>query len=545
MTEPPEAQVLIVGAGPVGLASAIELGRRGVRCIVVEQGDGVQALPKMNFVNARTMEHCRRWGIATAVRQAGWPDDYPMDVAYITSLRGFELARLPYPSHRDRVPPDYTPEASQRCPQIWFDPILAKTAASLAGVELRYRQRLEAFDDDGDGVRAQVADLETGDRYELTADYLVGADGAGSDVRTALGVESEQTGPAPKQVAIALRTNEFWSSHDKRRAAFYFVLPADGARGVVTPTDGEALWRFNVSLPPGANTDDFDAHRAVREMAGGDFAYELLAVEPWTIRFTLAREFQRGRVLLAGDAARTLSPTGGLGMNTGIGDAVDLGWKLAALLAGWAGPGLLDSYDLERRRVGRRIIDESLRNLVRLASLPPLRDVEATGEPGARARAALGRAIEEGEFRHEFENEGACLGYRYDASPVVVPDGTPPPPYDPNAYTQTSWPGCRAPHAWLADGESTLDLFDTGFRLLRLGSGAPSGEGLVAAARAASVPIAESASADPMVCALYERRLVLVRPDGHVAWRGDAPPADPRALIDRVSGSAAAQAPST
>jgi hypothetical protein len=225
-------------------------------------------------------------------------------------------------------------------------------------------------------------------------------------------------------------------------------------------------------------------------------------------------------------------------MNTGIGDAVDLGWKLAAVLEGWGGPALHASYDAERRATGARINAESLRNMLWLGTIPAAAELAEAGEVGAKARAQLAGFILEGEFDLEFKNEGACLGYRYEGSPIVVPDGGEPPPWDPNHYVQTSWPGCRAPQAWLADGRSTLDLFDDGFTLLRLGAGAPEASAIVEAAREVGLPLACVTLDEPEVAALYERRLVLVRPDGHVAWRGDEPPGDAAALVDRVRGAA-------
>jgi hypothetical protein len=233
-----------------------------------------------------------------------------------------------------------------------------------------------------------------------------------------------------------------------------------------------------------------------------------------------------------------MSPTGGFGMNTGIQDAVDLGWKLAARVEGWGGDELLRSYEIERRPVAVRNVTEASSNLVRMLSTrerrpPP--DIFAAGPAGDAARRDYGEWFTQ-TMRHEWFTIGFHLGYRYDASPVIWPDGTPAPPLETSTYTQTARPGARAPHAWLPDGRSTLDLLGRGFSLLRLGADAPSGERMRAAADAAGVPLSVVDLDLPEVTALYQRRLVLVRPDGHVAWRDDAEPDDAHALIEVVRG---------
>ncbi len=530
--------VVIAGGGPVGLSAAVELGSRGIGCIVLEQNAGVLPLPKMNHVNTRSMEQCRRWGIAKQVREAGWPPDHPLDAAYVTSLAGYEVKRFEQPSQRDRLVPDYTPEGSQRCPQIWFDPILAAHASSFPGVDVCFRNRFDAFEQTATGVSVRATALDSDECYSIEAQYLVAADGAGGRIRKTLGIERDQTGPSVEQFAITLRTRHFFDFHDKRRAAFYFVLDAGGGvRGVITPTDGEELWRFNWSVRPGESVEGFDAHAAVRRLAGQDFDFEILDVKPWTIRLALAQRYLQDRVLLAGDAARTLSPTGGLGMNTGIGDAVDLGWKLAATIQGWGGPRLLESYDAERRETGARINAESLRNLVRFRTLQERAALDDRGPDGDAARVEVAEALEENGFELEFTNDGVNMGYRYDDSPIIVPDESEAPAYDPNVYVQTSYPGGRAPHAWLPDGRSTLDLFGRGFVLLRLGDSPPSGTRFEDAARVQGVPFESIYIESAEVAARYERPLVLVRPDGHVAWRGDTMPTEPAEVMNRVRGA--------
>jgi len=282
-----------------------------------------------------------------------------------------------------------------------------------------------------------------------------------------------------------------------------------------------------------------DIRAALRRAVGRDFDYEILSVMRWARRELVADSYGTERVFIAGDAAHLMSPTGGFGMNTGIQDAVDLGWKLAAAIQGWAGSSLLQSYEIERRPVAVRNVTEASSNLGRMLSTRqrlPLPEIFETGAAGDAARADYGRWFTE-TMRHEWFTIGVHLGYRYDDSPIIAPDGTPAPPLSTSSYVQTARPGARAPHAWLPDGRSTLDLFGRGFVLLRLGRDAPGGGRIAGAAAQAGVPLEVIALDVAQVSELYQRALVLVRPDGHVAWRADEEPADARALIELVRGA--------
>jgi hypothetical protein len=246
-------------------------------------------------------------------------------------------------------------------------------------------------------------------------------------------------------------------------------------------------------------------------------------------------DYRHGRVFLAGDCAHQNTPTGGYGMNTGMGDAVDLGWKLAAAVEGWAGPKLLDSYDAERRPVALRNVDEATRNF-QLRSFAPIPDLAGATPAGEAARKRLGEEIAKNTSR-ELLSDGIAMGYRYEGSPVVCPDGSEPPPTNVTEYVQTTFPGARAPHARLADGRSTLDLFGRGYVMLRLGRDAPEVARFADAAGRRGAPFEGVTIAGPEAGAVYERKLVLVRPDGHVAWRGDTLPTDAAAVIARVTGA--------
>jgi 2-polyprenyl-6-methoxyphenol hydroxylase-like FAD-dependent oxidoreductase len=531
--------VLIVGGGPVGLALAGDLGWRGVRCLLVEQSDGSIVQPRQDLVGIRTMEFCRRWGIVEAVEAAPYPRDLAQDNVYVTSLTGYELGRERFPSMGDQRPPPESPQKRERCPQNMFDPVLRAFAASMRGVELRLRTRLLSFAQDDDGVVAELEDVGTGRRYSVTAQYLAGCDGARSLVRETLGIAMSGKGALTYTTNVIFRCPHLMALHDKGPAYRFILLGPEGTWATIVAINGRDQWRFSLIGGAVAREHTVDEiHAAIRRAVGIDFDYEILSVVPWVRRELVADRFRHGRGFVLGDAAHVMSPTGGFGMNTGIGDAVDLSWKLGAVLDGWGGPALLESYETERRPVGARNVEEASRNLRRMLSPGPQPRLLDASQEGALARARLGAEFTR-LMRHEWFTLGMHLGYRYEGSPVCWPDGTAAPPDDPAVYVQTARPGHRAPHAWLGDGRSILDLFGHGFVLLGFGAGAAEAAPLLDAAAARRVPMRFVPLDGPDVFALYERRLVLVRPDGHVAWRDDRVPADPLAVVDRVRGAAA------
>jgi hypothetical protein len=320
---------------------------------------------------------------------------------------------------------------------------------------------------------------------------------------------------------------------------FIFIGP-EGTWLTIVAIDGKDRFRMSiVGTPDKVNHSEADIHAALARAMGKDFDYEILSVMRWVRRELVAEQYGKGRVFIAGDAAHLMSPTGALGMNTGIQDAVDLGWKLEAVLRGWGGAHLLASYERERQPVALRNVRASTENLGRMLAtrdrLPPPQVFEEGREADA-VRAEYGAWFTE-MMRHEWFMNGFHLGYRYDDSPIVWPDGTPAPPLETSTYTLTARPGARAPHVALADGRSTLDLFGRSFTLLRLGKDAPRADGLVKAAGQARVPLQDVALEQPEILKAYERALVLVRPDGHVAFRADVEPRDPGAVIDTVRGA--------
>jgi 2-polyprenyl-6-methoxyphenol hydroxylase-like FAD-dependent oxidoreductase len=534
--------VLIVGGGPVGLALAGELGWRGIACTLLEQGDGKILTPKMNEVNIRTMEFCRRWGIAEAVHACPFPPDYPLDVAFVTSLAGHELGRIPRPPRMQEMPEPHSPMRLQVCSQMWFDPILQTFAASFPHVALRYRTRLESFAANENGVDAEIVDLASDRRERIEADYLVACDGANSMVRRALGIALEG-GALGHPMHLYFRAPGLLEACGRKPATFFIHLDRAGVWANVRVIDpAGAMWRLMVLDSDGGQTpENIDREGYLRRALGRPFAVEWLGTSIWTRRSAVAERYGVGRAFLAGDAAHQLSPTGALGMNTGIGDAVDLGWKLAAVLRGWGGEALLASYDLERRPIGVRNVDLTAEFYFEHRKLREGTDlIEADTAEGAQARARIGEALVRGVGRM-FRTVGLQLGYRYESSPICVADGTEPVADDPEHFVPSARPGARAPHRWLGEGRSILDLLGRGFVLLRFGDDAPAGRAFEQAAAARDLPLETITIIDAEAARAYERALVLVRPDGHVAWRADALPLDAGAVIDKVRGAALAK----
>ncbi|RKP56574.1 FAD-dependent monooxygenase [Pararobbsia silviterrae] len=533
-------EVVVVGGGPVGLVTAADLGWRGRDCILLERTDGAIDQPKMDQVGIRTMEFCRRWGIVDWVEASPYVRDYPQDNVYLTALNGYELGREPMPSMNDSIAPPESPQHRERCPQNMFDPILQRFADTHPGVELRYRNRFESFVQDDTGVTV-IALNPAGERYQIRCKYLVGCDGGRSAVREQLGIGMQGRGLLTHTVNVVFRCADFNQRHDKRPGYRYMFVGPDGTWATIVAINGSDQWRMsiigNAQIKPDYTQDEIVA--IAHRLMGAPFPMEILSTLNWARMELVADTYQNARVFLAGDACHLTSPTGGLGMNTGIGDAVDLSWKLSANLEGWGGQALLDSYTVERRPVAQRITRFSTGNLsvMRDAKSDP-RLFDDTSE-GAAIRERVGHALEHG-LKREWYSMNMHLGYRYMDSSVIVYEA------DENrahidaeneqgaVYTPSTRPGARAPHLWLADGRSTLDLFGSDFVLVCSGPSRELPTQLLRAARTLTLPLRVEYVSEAHT--LYAKPYVLVRPDGHVAWRGDALPNDPLALLEKVTG---------
>jgi len=515
-----DTEVLVVGAGPVGLSLAGDLGWRGHSCIIVERGDGLIYQPKMDQVGIRTMEFCRRWGIVADVEASPYNRDYPQDNIYVTSLNGWELGREFFPSMRTDQPPPYSPQKRERCPQNMFDPILRKFAESHESVQLKLRHKLVALTQDDQGVTATVQDLEHDREVTIRARYVVGCDGGRSRVREQLGIIMSGRGLLTYTTNVIFRCENFDALHHTKPGYRYIFLGPEGTWGTLVAINGRDQWRMSLIGNAQENktyTEDELKAFAWRAM-GKPFELEILSILPWQRYELVADTYRKGRCFLAGDSCHLTSPTGGLGMNTGIGDAVDLGWKLSAMLEGWGGPKLLDSYEIERRPVAQRIVNISTKNLQLMKSPGKNDKLLEDSEEGRATRERVGKSFSEA-MKREWFLMNVHLGYRYIDSPVVVYE-----PEDPEQlareaaetanYEPTTQPGRRAPHAWLADGRSTHDLFGKTYVLVDTGAqGADEREAaLLNAATTRAVPMQVARWPEPAIAGLYQTRYVFGAP---------------------------------
>ncbi len=505
---------------------------------MVEARDGSVGHPKMNQVGNRTQEFCRRWGIGQQVRDLSIPEDFPRNIHFLTTVTGYELGRYEFPARQDVVQP-YSPEFMQRCSQIWFDPLLRDVAADMPNVTQLFYTRLDRFEQDAEGVTAFVTDTESGEDKIIRALYMVACDGAESAIRDELGIELIGDQSLSFNINVFIKSSDHAALFPKGRATMQWMFNEAGMWADIVSINGKDLWRLSImKLLLGTEITEAEAADYIRKAVGQDLEFEIYSILPWMRKRVVAERYQEGRIFLAGDAVHQMSPTGGFGMNTGIQEAVDISWKLATVLAGWGGDKLLATYDTERRPIAQLITNEGARNFTQFAKLPIGPEIDQDTPAGEAFRKEFTRILYDLRMDREYDTDGIVLGYRYEGSPIIVPDGTPEPEFDVMNYTTTARPGHRAPHAWIGDGEdkSTLDLFGRGFTLLRFDPTVPI-DALVAAAAERNMPLVVEDIDQADIAEIYARKLVLVRPDDHVAWRGDTCPDDCLSVIDTIRGA--------
>jgi 2-polyprenyl-6-methoxyphenol hydroxylase-like FAD-dependent oxidoreductase len=532
-----DTQVIIVGAGPVGLTLAIALGHLGVRCILLECNDAPSGLPKMERCNARTMEIYRRLGIVDEIRAAGLPAECPMDVFVVTSLVDEPILRLPYGSVKDckediaaHNDGTRTLEPYQLISQYTLEPLLKNIAERNEFIDVRFGSEFIRFEDNGDQVVAYVKGTD-GTEETITGDYLVGCDGAASPVRKQLGIKFSGEGDMLSLHQALFRCDDLYERIPIGKGRHYHVC--DDQAGFIIVQDDTKHFTLHAVVE-----DESEMPGLFEKLVGMPIEYETLYIGKWTQKLLVADRYGEGRVFIAGDAAHLVIPTGGLGMNTGAGDVIDLAWKLQGSLAGWGGENLMSSYETERRHIGIRNVAasgraNSGRRKWRSAWRPEIRDKTPVG---AEIRANVAE-IANKEQRKTNEILGIEAGYRYIDSPLIWPaTGEGPDPDNPD-YIPTTWPGFRLPHVWLKDGTAIHDLLGMGYILLRFENGREDMSALISEFEKLGAPFEILALDDPHAVEVYEGyELFLLRPDLHIVWRGKEAPDDPRRLIAIATG---------
>jgi putative polyketide hydroxylase len=531
-----ETPVLIVGGGPAGLAASLTLSHLGVPSMLVNKYPGTLEHPKAVGIMQRTAELLRLWGAEDAVRRRGVPREFCERMVWTTTLSGEELGRTETVEPDDRAPEPHSPVTGLRCPQNITESALRDRAQTHAIADLNYGFEMTSFEQDDDGVTATISARDGSRTSAVRAQYLIAADGNDSTVREACGIGRAGDADMGHFVNIFHRAPLGPLVRDRPGWSYAVITP--DLTGSFVAINGDDVWLLHVNLAQGETVEDFTERRCVdtiRAAAGvEDLDVEVISIKSWIMGAELSTAFRDRRVLLTGDAAHRTTPDGGVGMNTGLHSSHNLAWKVGAVVSGWAGPDLLDTYETERRAVAETNVAYSAKRgggMIKMVEAVRAGDLD-TVRAGIAARPAGGR-------------QGMDLGFRYEDG-AVAPDGIPPPPVDnPIAeYVQNACPGGRAPHLWVQrDGErvSTLDAFGAGFVLLTGSDGAawrPAAE-KAAAPRQVPLEVLSVGDAGELQApagrfeALYGVEpdgAVLVRPDGFVGWRarrpGDVPAAD-------------------
>lgn len=540
-----ETPVLIAGAGPVGTTLALDLAVHGVASVLLEERLDFPPNPKCNTTNARSLEHFRRLGCADAIRRAGLPAERPTDVVYVTRWAGHEVTRYRLRSSADvfegrRIGAidEYwpTPEPQHRVSQIYMEPALRARLAGLPACDFRPGWRFLDYSQDADGVDCRALEVATGREQRFRARYLVSGEGGHSAIRRAMGARLEGREVVTRMCSTYLRAPALQRLWPHAPGWMHRIFNRDGESHMLA-IDGHELWLHHSIIGPDKDLEQHDHVRAIRASIGADIDYELLGQERWTARAMVVDRYRDRRVFLAGDAAHIWIPMGGFGMNAGVEDAVNLAWKLRAVLAGWGGDALLDSYGEERRAIGQLVAGAAAKIFADLYQVPVDHpDYEADTPAGAALRAEIGARVT-AHNQSEFDSIGMQLGISYDDSPIVCHDDERAPPFALDSYTESSRPGVRAPHLWRADGSALYDHFGAGYTLLRLGARPVEASALIDAFAARRVPLSVVDVAEAEATAKYQGYpLVLVRPDQHIAWRGHAVPTAPTTVVARLCG---------
>ena len=542
----PKTPILIVGGGPVGMNLALDLAWRDVPCMLVNREKTTPKHPQGNTHNARTMEHYRRIGIAHKIRKVGLPLDHCGDAIIVTRINGYELCRIKIPTSRERLTHgskdlELGPEPLHRASQMYVEEILKSELDSNEIVDMRFGWRLNSIKQSKDKVIAQIENLDSGLVENINCGYLIGCDGGQSTVRKSLGIEYSGKGGEEIDFMIGRMLSIYFEAPDlykvmKTDAPWQFHSMNSEGRASIVALNGKGKFLTWAKLEVGDSIETLDLKSYITRVIGEEIPIKVLSSLPWQAGLSLvANSYQDRRVLLAGDAVHLFTPTGGFGMNTGIGDAENLGWKLAAWYQGWAGENLIRSYEIERRPIAVRNLAQSYTLAQAKSSLTVPSNIEDNTSEGRKVRAKFGAEIAEA-LKEEYFCLGIQLGARYDLSPLINTEDHPPPESSPFEYLATSHPGGRAPHAWLEDGTALFDHFGKDFTLLCLNRSDSSCAEFIDSADKRGVPVKVKEIRTKEIFEIYQSNFVLVRPDQYVAWRGDVMPNDALPLIDMVIG---------
>ena len=537
--------VIIVGAGSVGLSLAAELGWRGINCIIIEQSSNLNSHPRANAVANRTMEYYRRWGIDKDITNAGIPPDHPADYYWVSSLHGVELHKISLPPFKKikevNNPGGYVKEEHTWSPylktitgQNEVEKVVLEYINKLPSVEIKFNNRLVDFCQDLEGVTCKIENIKTGKIYNIQSQYLVACDGGKSIVREKLNIGLSGRADMAKFVSIYFKAPDFMNCHKFGTANIYFPLHKDYA-GFLLNWDGGTTFTYHLMLKEGEIWSDVDAKNAIESVLGRSTDIEIISAQPWTAHALVADKYVSNRIILAGDAAHLFTPTGGFGMNTGVSDAIDIAWKVQAMLEGWGGKNLIQSYFHERHSIGVRNTKEAADCFDQLYSVMQYGDIlDEESEEGNTLRKKLSINLKEQDKL--IASSGTLLGYRYNNSPIIISDGSEETLDNPRKYIPTARPGHRAPHLWLEEGVSIYDKFGKNFTLLVFVKNDPKIDNFLKEAKKINFPVKLLELEDEDSRNLYKSKYVLVRPDLMIAWRSNSMPLKPLDVLDTIRG---------
>ena len=542
--------IIISGGGPVGLCLSMELSTREVPHLLVNQRLETTTHPKGSTINSRTMEHLRRYGVSSQIRKTGLPLNYPTDSTYVSRMTGYELGRIEMPTLQQKLanPGPWgetmlTPEPIHRSNQMYFEAAMRTHAETFVEADIRFGWEVVSFEDNGDSVEVEVRNIAEDKIQTVMCDYLLGCDGAGGLVRSQLGFKyagRESTGDRfydGSMVSIYARSSMIKEVKKISDSWHYWTINPEGRTDFIS-LNGDDEFVLLSEVPADLPFDQVDAEKIFHTAVGAKIDVEIISVQEWQAGLAMVTDhYQKGRVILAGDSVHLFTPSGGFGFNTGIDDAANIGWKLAAMVKGFGGEQLIASYEVERRPIGVRNTTTSGQYADKIGSLTFPNFIEEDSARGKASRDSLRGDLE--TFKEEFASLGIVLGARYDGSPLIVSDGTAPPPDEPAKYIPSATPGGRMPHYWIGETESIFDKLGFWFTLAQVGPGAPDVSAFKQAANDLGLPLTIVQVEEVDALELYGASLLLLRPDQHIAWRGDAVPEDVPGILSVVIGKLA------